>query len=35
MASEGFLKEKCGPRAKKFEYHGAKGLDILPQTMQP
>ena len=21
MAREGFLKDKCGPRAKKFEYH--------------
>ena len=22
MAREGFLKDKCGPRAKKFEHHG-------------
>ena len=25
MAREGFLKDKCGPRAKKFEHHWSKG----------
>jgi len=24
VAREGFLKDKCGPRAKKFEHHCSK-----------
>jgi len=24
LAREGFLKDKCGPRAKKFEHHCSK-----------
>jgi len=24
VAREGFLKDKCGPRAKKFEHHWSK-----------
>jgi len=26
VACEGFLKDKCGPRAKMFEHHWSNGL---------
>jgi len=28
VAREGFLKDKCGPRAKKFEYHWVMGIPV-------
>jgi len=29
VAREGFLKDKCGPRAKKFEHHCLKPLSLV------
>jgi len=29
VAREGFLKDKCGPRAKKFEHHCCRVLSKL------
>jgi len=29
VAREGFLKEKCGPRAKKFEHHCHMAMALL------
>jgi len=33
VAREGFLKDKCGPRAKKFEYHCSKPTTQYHQTI--
>jgi len=29
MAREGFLKDKCGPRAKTFEHHWCRSRQIF------